>query len=95
MIPHLSKRGAIINYYDPSGKKKEFLKNKNVFFYSNVEDACFKSDLIIIHTEWNEFKSIEFNKIVKKNKFKIFDMRGLYSKKIMKKNNIDYFCIGK
>jgi len=54
-----------------------------------------KSDLIVIHTEWNEFKLLEFKKIVKKRDFKIYDMRNLYSSKLMKKNKINYFSIGK
>ena len=94
MIPNLLKKGALIRYYDPTGEKKEFSKLKNVTFCSSIPEACLKSDLIIIHTEWNEFKSIEFKKIVKKNKFKIFDLRGIYSKNSMEKNKIAYFCIG-
>ena len=95
MIPNLLRKGAIIRYCDPSGNKKEFDKYSKVSFYSNVPKACLKSDLIIIHTEWNEFKSLEFKKIVKKNNFKIYDMRNLYSSKLMKKNKINYFSIGK
>lgn len=95
MIPNLIRKGAIVRYCDPSGKKKEFNKYKKVSFYSNVAKACFNSDLIIIHTEWDEFKLLEFNKIVKKNNFKIFDMRNLYSSKLMKRNKIYYFGIGK
>ena len=52
-----------------------------------------KTDLIIIHTEWNDFKSINFKKLVKKSNFKIFDMRNLYSPAKMKKLNIKYFGI--
>jgi UDPglucose 6-dehydrogenase len=95
MIPNLLRKGAIIRYCDPSGKKKEFDKYSKVSFYSNVSKACLKSDLIVIHTEWNEFKLLEFKKIVKKSNFKIFDMRNLYSNKLMKKNKINYFAIGK
>jgi len=64
-------------------------------FLPSLAKACLKSDMIVIHTEWNEFKSIEFKRIVKKNSFKIFDMRNLYSKKKMSRNKIKYFCIGK
>ena len=32
IIPYLSKKGAIINYYDPTGEKKEFKKIKNCYF---------------------------------------------------------------
>ena len=95
MIPNLLKKGAIVRYCDPSGQKKEFNKYSKVSFHSNVAKACLKSDLIIIHTEWDEFKLLEFKKIVKKSNFKIFDMRNLYSSKLMKKNKINYLGIGK
>ena len=95
MIPFLIKKGACIRYYDPTGIKKEFSKYKKVVFYKNISKACLKSDLIIIHTEWNEFKTINFKKIVKKNNFKIYDMRNIYSPIKMKKNNIKYFGIGR
>jgi len=95
MIPNLLRKGAIVRYCDPSGQKKEFNKYSKVSFHSNVAKACLKSDLIVIHTEWNEFKLLEFKKIVKKSNFKIFDMRNLYSSKLMKKNKINYFGIGK
>jgi len=95
MIPFLSKKGAKVNYYDPSGEKKEFSKLKNVLFLNDIRESCLNADLIIIHTEWDEFKSLEFKKIIKKVNFKIFDMRNLYSAEIMKKNKINYFSIGK
>ena len=95
MIPFLIKKGAYIRYYDPTGIKKEFNKYKKVVFYKNISKACLKSDLVIIHTEWNEFKTINFKKIVKKNNFRIYDMRNIYSPIKMKKNNIKYFGIGR
>jgi len=95
MIPFLNKKGAIINYYDPSGKKNEFEKYKNVKFKNNIKDACEMSDLIIVHTEWNEFKLLDLKKIVKKRNFIIYDMRNIYSAEKMKKQKIKYFGIGK
>ena len=94
MIPSLVKKGASISYYEPTGQKKQF-KSKNIIFYENVKDACQNADLIIIHTEWNEFKQLNFKKITKKRNFKVFDMRNLYSTSEMKKNKINYFSIGR
>jgi UDPglucose 6-dehydrogenase len=94
MIPALLRKGAKINYYEPTGKKKEF-NSKNINFFENIKDACKSSDLIIIHTEWNEFKQLNFRKITKKRNFKVFDMRNLYSTSEMKKNKISYFSIGR
>ena len=95
MIPYLHKRGAKINYYDPSGKKNEFSKLKNVAYSNSILDACFNADLIIIHTEWDEFKTINFKKISNNKKLKIFDMRNLYSSKKMKKLGLSYSSIGR
>jgi UDPglucose 6-dehydrogenase len=95
MISFLLKRKAKINYYDPSGQKKEFSKLKNVSYCNDVEEACKNVDLVIIHTEWEEFKVLDFNKLCKKNKFKIYDMRNLYSPELMKKKGFSYYSIGR
>ena len=95
IIPTLIKKGWLIKYNDPTGSKKEFSKFKNIDYCSNIKEACKNSDLLVIHTEWNEFKQLNFKNIVKKKKFKIYDMRNLYSPNKMKKNKIDYFCIGR
>ena len=94
MIPYLVKKGVKVKYFDPSGKKDVF-NNKNIEYCKNISSACFRSDLIIIHTEWNEFKFIDFKKIVKKNNFKIYDMRNIYDPKRMKLNKIKYFAVGR
>ena len=95
MIPYLSKKGAIIRYHDPSGEKEFFKNKKNVSFKKNITSACEKSDLIIIHTEWNDYKQLNFKKLVKKNNFKVYDLRNLYSPTKMLRLNIKYFSIGR
>ena len=95
MIPYLSKKGAIVRYHDPSGEKEFFKNKKNIFFKKNITSACEKSDLIIIHTEWNDYKQLNFKKLVKKNNFKVYDLRNLYSPTKMLKLNIKYFSIGR
>ncbi len=94
MIPYLVRKGVKIKYFDPSGKKDIF-NNKNIEYCKNISSACLKSDLIIIHTEWNEFKFIDFKKIVKKNNFKVYDMRNIYDPKRMKLKKIKYFAVGR
>ena len=95
IIPALLQKGAKINYYDPSGEKNNFYKYNKVKFYNNIKDACKNSDLLIIHTEWNEFKQLNFKRLVNNKFVKIFDMRNLYSVSKMKKNNVKYFAIGR
>ena len=95
IIPKLIKKGSLIKYYEPTGYKDEFSKLKNIKYCTDIKEACKYSDLLIIHTEWNEFKQLNFKSLVKKNNFKIYDMRNLYSPDAMKKKNINYFCVGR
>ena len=95
MIPALSKKGAIIKYYDPTGYKKEFKNIKNVYYEETVKKSIDGSDLIIIHTEWNDFKSINFKNLVRGKKPIIYDMRNIYSDLKINSQGFKYFCVGK
>ncbi len=95
MIPWLLKKGAIIKYFDPTGYKTEFKKFKNVINKTSIKDAVHGADLVIIHTEWNDFKSINFKSLVKGKKFMIFDMRNIYSSSKIKDQGLKYFSVGK
>ena len=75
--------------------KKEFTKLKNCTFYPDLNNACINADIIILHTEWDEFKSLDFNKLVKKKNFIIYDLRNLYSIEEMRRKKIKYFSIGR
>ena len=76
-------------------KKNEFKNLKNVKFCKNISSACLNTDLVILHTEWNDFKLLNFKNLVKKKNFKVYDMRNLYSPSKMKKIKIKYFGIGR
>ncbi|MDC0439089.1 UDP-glucose/GDP-mannose dehydrogenase family protein [Candidatus Pelagibacter sp.] len=95
MIPFLSKKGAKIKYYDPTGFKKEFNKLKNVSYSNSINDAVKGSDLVILHTEWNDFKSINFKKLHPSKNLKIYDMRNIYSPIKIKSQGFQYFGIGR
>ena len=95
MIPFLSKKGAKIKYYDPTGFKKEFSNLKNVNFANSISEAVKGSDLVILHTEWNDFKSINFKKLHSSKNLKIYDMRNIYSPSKIKSQGFKYFGIGR
>ena len=95
MIPALIKKGAKVNYYDPTGYKKEFSKLKNVKNSPTIKESIIGSDLVIIHTEWNDFKSINFKSLARGKKFIIFDMRNIYSEKKIKNQGFKYYSIGR
>ncbi|MBM3631026.1 MAG: UDP-glucose/GDP-mannose dehydrogenase family protein [Alphaproteobacteria bacterium] len=94
LIPALIKKGALIKYYDPTGYKKEFKNYKNVSFSKNINSALEYSDLIIVHTEWNEFKSLNFKQF-KSKKLVIFDLKNIYSQNLMTNQNFKYYSVGR
>ena len=63
--------------------------------FSNIKDSIKGSDLVIIHTEWNDFKSINFRNLVKGKKFIIYDMRNIYSPSKIINQGFKYYCIGR
>ncbi len=87
----LLKKGVKISYYDPTGEKKEL---KNITFKKNAEEILSQNDLIVIHTEWDEFRSLNF-KVVKSKKIKIFDLRNLYQPNSFSNKKIIYYSIGR
>ena len=95
MIPYVSKKGSNVTYYDPTGEKEEFKKIKNCKFEDNIKKTCKNADLIILHTEWDEFKSIDFKKLNRNKQLKVYDLRNLYNYEDMQKKKIKYFSIGR
>jgi UDPglucose 6-dehydrogenase len=95
MIPFLSKKGAKIKYYDPTGLKKEFNNLKNVSFSNSINEAVKSAEIVILHTEWNDFKSINFKKFHPSKNLKIYDMRNIYSPSKIKSQGFKYFGIGR
>ena len=95
MIPHLCIKGSQVTYYDPTGPKKNFFKIKNCLYKKTIKETCKNVDLVVLHTEWDEFKSLEFNKLVNKKNYSVLDLRNLYDPKQMKIKKIKYFSVGR
>ena len=95
IIPQILKKNCKVNYYDPTGAKAILSKNKKIKFCKDPNELIQNSDLIVIHTEWDEFKSIDFSKFKKKGNLLIFDLRNLHHPRDFLNKNIKYFSIGR
>ena len=96
IIPRLRKLGIKIHAHDPAFnsefKIKEFDKVK---WYGNVLDAMKNADLLVIHTEWNEYRGLDLLKVKKELKNPIIlDLRNIFNLDDVKKLNIKYYGIG-
>ena len=100
IIKELVKLGAKIKAYDPKAineAKKHYLKHvKNIEYVSSKYEVLKNSSALILLTEWKEFRSPDFNKIISLLKRPIiFDGRNQYDDSILKEIGIQYFQIGK
>ena len=100
LIKLFQKESVIINAYDPKIDYKEFVNRNNfknkINFYSNKYDALENCDVLIIVTEWDEFKKADLGKIKEKlKKLIIVDGRNIYEVEKLKKIGFRYLSIGR
>ncbi len=89
--------GANVRAYDPEAMNnvKQIFGDK-VYFAKDKDDTLMRADFLVIVTEWNEFRSPDFDKISSSLKQKlIFDGRNLYSLTHMKELGYTYYSIGR
>jgi len=97
IISELLKEGVNIKAYDPQGmpKVKRVLKNE-IKFCKDAYSVAEKSDCLVIVTEWNEFKELDFKKIKKlMHQPVIVDGRNIYDPAEMKRLGFRYVGIGR
>jgi len=96
IIPDLQKSGAQIKAFDPQGMKNAQSMLKNVTWASDVYDCLQEAEAVVIITEWNEFRAIDFEKAKTQMKFPLMiDLRNIYNPEEMKANGFDYVSIGR
>lgn len=97
LIDELLSRGASVRAYDPEamGHVQQQYGDK-VYFAKDQYDALTGADFLVIATEWNTFRSPDFEKIKVALKEKvIFDGRNLYSLTEMKDCGFYYYSVGR
>jgi UDPglucose 6-dehydrogenase len=97
MIEALLAKGASISAFDPEAmpNAKSILGDR-VKFVENQYDAINGADALIIATEWNEFRTPDFEKMAAtmNNKF-IFDGRNLFDLEQMEQLGFHYESVGR
>ena len=107
---YLIENGAEIHVYDPKVKYQRMLSdldflntrsskdNKNALIYhSDHQNACHKSHAIAIITEWDEFKTYDWEKIyfTLAKPAKIFDGRNILDRSKLESIGFSVYSIGK
>jgi len=96
IIKELQKNGAHIKAFDPIAMKNASKKLEYVTFCSNAYETAKDVDLLLVITEWNEFRQLDLQKI--KNSMKqaiLLDGRNIYDPAKMKKLGFVYQGVGR
>jgi len=97
LIEELTKAGATICAYDPEAMNNvKTLIGDKISYANDPYDALIGADALLIATEWNIFRTPDFEQLESKLKAKvIFDGRNLYSPADMRERGYYYCSVGR
>ncbi|AIL64959.1 UDP-glucose 6-dehydrogenase ywqF [Rickettsiales bacterium Ac37b] len=98
IIKELLSYNLKLNLYDPEGmdNAKKFINNLNVFWADSAMQAISNAEVIVIFTEWAEFKNIDFKSLSnRKVKPIIIDLRNLLDHVELITLGFEYYGVGK
>ncbi|NJK80929.1 MAG: UDP-glucose/GDP-mannose dehydrogenase family protein [Chloroflexaceae bacterium] len=96
IIQALQAEGAHIKAYDPVAMENADNYLPTVTFCATAYDAAKEADALLIITEWNEFKQIDWQRIrqIMKNPL-VLDGRNIYDPKEMTERGFTYIGVGR
>ena len=96
LVPSLVADGAEVRAFDPKGMDEAKTLMDDVLWAENIYDAIRGSEMVIILTEWNEFRALDLKR-VKKEMLKpiMLDLRNIYDPNEMANAGFQYYSIGR
>jgi UDPglucose 6-dehydrogenase len=99
LIEALWQSGAHVQAYDPAARNEAqriYGQRSDLKLCSNAHDALRGADILVIVTEWEEFRQPDFSLIKQTLRHPvIFDGRNLYDPDHIAEQGIQYFSIGR
>ncbi|ADE30344.1 UDP-glucose dehydrogenase family protein [Rickettsia prowazekii] len=97
IITILLNKDVYVKAFDPIGLEnaKKNLEHKNLLYFASAVEACKSVDIIVIATEWSEFKELNWQEIYNLVKSPmIIDLRNILDNEVMKKIGFRYYAVG-
>ncbi len=96
IVPALLEKGIHLNVFDPQGFKEGQSLLPGVNWFEDPYEAMKGAEAVVILTEWNEFRALDFKKmkeILKKPL--LIDLRNIYQPLHVKSEGFDYISVGR
>ena len=97
ILPALLEKGALIKAHDPKGmdEARQYLP-AGIEYKENPYQVCEGADVLILMTEWNQYRALDFDRIKSLMKTAVFvDLRNVYEPGDMKELGFTYFGVGR
>lgn len=96
IIAGLQKEGARIKAYDPIAMHEARKVLNDVEFAEDTYSAISGADALVFLTEWNQFRSLDLDKIKRLLKTPlIIDLRNIYDPPRMRESGFQYVAVGR
>ena len=96
IIIQLQKDGAKIKAYDPQAMNRAKSILKDITYCNDPYDTAKDADVLVIMTEWDEFKALDFARLKSLLKYPmIIDGRNIFNPHDVKKHGFKYISIGR
>ena len=96
LVPMLLERGAKVKAYDPKGQKNARDLLVGVDWQDSAMDAIEGSDVLVVLTEWNEFRGLDLTVVKEKmNGNALVDLRNIYVPANAREAGLSYTSIGR
>lgn len=100
LLPALAQAGAVLKVFDPQGTAQGQWRFENIKqhiqFCNNEYEAAQNSHALILLTEWNQFRNLDFNRLKELMSEPIlFDFRNIYERTYIENYGFYYECVGR
>lgn len=95
IIAGLQDAGAQVRAYDPEGMEQAKLFLPNIFYASDPYECAEGADALVLTTEWNAFRALDFERIKKcMSRPVLIDLRNVYRADELRRQGFNYVGVG-
>lgn len=96
ILPILHEKGAIIQAHDPQGMAEAASLYPDFHYRDNAYSACAGADVVVLMTEWNQYRALDLERIKNSMKAPVFvDLRNVYDPATMRAAGFIYSGVGR
>ena len=96
ILPPLMEAGATIRAYDPASMEEAKHQMPDLVYCNSAYEASEGADCLIIMTEWNQFRNLDWNQLKKGMKGRVVvDLRNVYPPAMVREEGMHYVSVGR